>query len=351
MDRKLRRRIFDVACVFTIALILNSGLATAQEEEVAEGLEDWQKEEVRPLLDSLKTAVAGDLLIENPFEIEMDFLKGSEGTVYVPFTVAMDPSRLSQSGFVMYMVVTPHVEPPVAGEDAPESAEDVPLVTAYEDLFFLNVSESTSAEGQLQVSRAFQAAGGTYDFYLIVRDSVGPDGDLDDLDDSMVMVFKEEVEVPNFWSEELQTSSLIMAESVDQIAAPLSPEEQRADPYTIGTTKIALRRNVNYGKDETLTLLLYVYNPRLTAEMNPDVNVEFDFYRVGPAGESFFNKTAPQAFNAETWPLPVTGGLPTGLVGVPLESFPAGDFRLEINITDNAAGQALTREVSFNVGE
>ena len=86
--------------------------------------------------------------------------------------------------------------------------------------------------------------------------------------------------------------------------------------------------------------------------MNPDVTVEFDFYRVGPAGESFFNKTAPQEFNAETWPagVPVTGGLPSGQ-SVPLASFPTGDFRLEIKITDNTAEQMLTREMRFNVSE
>lgn len=353
MDRKLRRRIVAAACGFMITLLINPGLAVAQEEEEEEaGLEEWQQNEVRPLLDRLDAAVEGDLPTEIPFEIVMDFLKGSEGTIYAPFTMSMDPSKFTQSEFVMYMFVTPHAAPAAAAEDAPESAEDTPRVTTYEDLFFINVAESTTADGQLEVNRAFQAPGGTYDLYIVVRDSVGPEGDLDDLDDSMVMVLKEEVEVPNFWSEELQTSSLIKARAMDLIEAPLAPDEQRVNPYTIGTTKITPKRDETYGKDENLALLFYIYNPRLTSEMNPDVTVEFDFYRVGPVGESFFNKTAPQEFNAETWPagVPVTGGLPTGQ-SVPLASFPAGDFRLEIKITDNVAEQMLTREMRFNLSE
>jgi hypothetical protein len=350
MNRKLRRRIVTAACVFMITLLINPGLALAQEEA---GLEEWQENEIRPILDRLYAAIDGDTPSEKPLEIvTMDFLKGAEGVIYAPFTMTMDPSKFSQPEFVMYMYATPHVEPPAAAEDAPESAEDTLRVTIFEDLFFVNVSESTSAEGLIEIDRAFQAPGGTYDFYILVRDSLGPEGDLDDLEDSMVMVFKEEVEVPNFWSEEFQTSTLMKAVSMDLIEAPLAPDEQRANPYTIGTTKITPKRHGNYGKDEELTLLFYVYNPQLADEMKPDVLVEFDFYRVGPLGESFFNKTAPQAFNGETLPadFPVSAGLPSGQ-SVPLASFPTGDFRLEIKITDNVAEQMLTREMRFNVSE
>jgi hypothetical protein len=353
MNRKLRRRTVAAACVLTSTLLINPGLTFAQEEaEVEAGLEEWEQNELRPLLDRLNAAVEGELPAENPFEITVDFLKGSEGTIYVPFTMKMDPSVFTQSQFILYMFVTPHSEPVAADADAPASAEDTFRTTTYEDLFFVDMSEGETVDEMLELRRAFQAPGGTYDVYIVVRDSVGEDGDLDDLDDSMVMLHKEEVEVPNFWSEELQTSSIIMARSMDLIEAQLAPEDQRINPYTIGTTRIVPKLNTNYTKSDNLSLLFYVYNPQLTAEMNPDVTVEFDFYRVGPAGESFFNKTSPQEFNAQTWPagVPVTGGLPSGQ-SVPLGSFPAGDFRLEVKIIDNAAGQMLTRDVLLNVSE
>ena len=354
MNRQLRRRTVAAACVFTITLLLNPSFVLAQEEEAE--LEEWEQNELRPLLERLNAAVAGDLPSEKPFEIAVDFLKGAEGSIYVPFTMTLDRSKLTQPGFAMYMFVTPHVEPPAADADAPASAEasaeETPGPTTYEDLFFVDVSESGTADGPLEVHRAFQAPGGTYDVYIVVRDSVGADGDTDALDDSMVMLLKEEVEVPDFWGEGLQTSSIIMAQSLDIIDAALGPEAQRINPYTIGTTQIVPKRDDVYGKSDNLALLFYVYNPKLTSEMNPDVTVEFDFHRVGPAGESFFNRTAPQEFNAQTWQagVPVTGGLPSGQ-SVPLGSFPAGDFRLEIKITDKAAGQMLTRDVRFNVSE
>jgi len=354
MNRKLRRCTVVAACIFTIMLLANPGLAFAQEDEdAAEQLEEWQQQELRPLLDRLTAAIKGEVPAEKVFEISPDFLKGSEGSIYVPFKMKIDPLTLTQSQFILYMFVTPHVEPAAADADAPENQEDAFQNTTYEDLFFVDVSDvTTTVDGMLELHRAFQAQSGTYDVYLVARDSVGEDGDFDDLDDSMVMLHKEEVEVPNFWNEELQTSSIIMAQSLDLIDAPLVLEDQRINPYTIGTTQITPKPNANYTTSEDFSLLFYVYNPQLTAEMNPDVTVEFDFYRVGPAGESFFNKTTPQAFDATTWPagVPVTGGLPSGQ-SVPLASFPAGDFRLEIKITDNAAEQTLIRDVHFNVAE
>ncbi len=352
MDRKLRRRTVATACVFTITILLNPGLASAQDE-----VEEWEQNELLPILERLSVVIEDDLPIENPFEVSWDFLKGAEGSIYVPFTMTIDPSAFSQPEFALYVFVRPSADPAASTDAAPaDAAETVPedpfQNRTYEDLFFVDVSDNTSDDGQLEVHRAFQAPPGNYDVYVVVRDSVGEDGDPEALTESMVLLFKDEVEVPNFWNQEFRTSSILVARSLDLIDTPLSPEDQRLNPYTIGTTQIIPKRDGNFGKDDALSLLFWVYNPQLTADQSPDVTVEFDFHRVGPAGESFFNRTTPQQFNDQTWPagLPVTGGLPSGQA-VPLGSFPAGDFRLEIKITDNTAGQTLTRDVTFNVSE
>jgi hypothetical protein len=39
----------------------------------------------------------------------------------------------------------------------------------------------------------------------------------------------------------------------------------------------------------------------------------------------------------------------TGSLAVPLASFPEGDFRLELKITDKISGKTLTRESTFSV--
>jgi hypothetical protein len=82
------------------------------------------------------------------------------------------------------------------------------------------------------------------------------------------------------------------------------------------------------------------------------VQVDFSFYQKEGAGEKYFNKTAPQVLNATTLPpeFSVAAGhqLPGSLV-VPLASFPEGDYRLEVKVTDKPSGKTLTENINFTV--
>ena len=85
----------------------------------------------------------------------------------------------------------------------------------------------------------------------------------------------------------------------------------------------------------------------------PDVSVEYNFYqRLSGQPEKFFNKTNPQNLNAQTLPpnFDFAAGhqLQSGQA-VPLASFPEGDYRLEIKVTDKIANKTLTREINFTV--
>ena len=84
----------------------------------------------------------------------------------------------------------------------------------------------------------------------------------------------------------------------------------------------------------------------------PDVLVEYNFHQKTAEGEKYFNKTAPQPLNAETLPpqfdLAMGHQLPGSLV-VPRMSFPAGEYRLEIKVTDKVSGKVLTQNATFIV--
>ena len=85
--------------------------------------------------------------------------------------------------------------------------------------------------------------------------------------------------------------------------------------------------------------MFQIYNPTLEAG-KPNVTIEYKFHRKLPEGEKFFNKTNPQQLNAQTLPptfdVAATQMLPGGQ-SVPLASFPPGDYRMEIKITDGIA--------------
>jgi hypothetical protein len=91
-----------------------------------------------------------------------------------------------------------------------------------------------------------------------------------------------------------------------------------------------------------------VYGATGDANGKPDITVENSFNQKNADGtEKFFNKTQPQALNAQT-PYTVTQGVPNFLE-VPLLSFPPGDYRLEIKITDKPSGKTVTQNVNFSV--
>ena len=99
-------------------------------------------------------------------------------------------------------------------------------------------------------------------------------------------------------------------------------------------------------------MILWIYGAQAAASGKPDVTIDYNFHQKLAEGEKYFNKTAPQQLNAQTLPpeFSVAAGhqLPGSLV-VPLASFPAGDYRLEIKITDKASGKSATQNVNFTV--
>ena len=47
-------------------------------------------------------------------------------------------------------------------------------------------------------------------------------------------VIKQTVKVPDFWNNELTTSSVIVAQRIDPLPAPLTPQQQTERPYALG---------------------------------------------------------------------------------------------------------------------
>ncbi len=268
----------------------------------------------------------------------------------MPFTLTIDPDRLSESNVAVYLYVTEHGAADAEGEDDSASAEMPEAI--FEDAYFVEVEEGD--DGAARLSRAFSAPGGEYDVYVALRDSKGEDADDDERDAATVMMLKEQVSVPDLWTPELKTSSVLIAKVVEPLSAPLSPQEQIQHPYTLGTTRIVPKHDRSFGKQEELSLIMLVYNPKLTGDEMPDVTVEYNFHAQKDGAEEFFNKTNPQQFNAQSLPPGFSVALGHQIVAgqsVPLTLFPAGDYRLEILITDNEAGTSVTQNVNFTVRE
>ena len=103
--------------------------------------------------------------------------------------------------------------------------------------------------------------------------------------------------------DELQTSSVMVADKIEQLTAPLSPEAMKERPYVLGDSEIMPAADLKFKKTEELQLVFQVYGAKLGADdKKPDVSVDYVFFQKDAAGEKPFNKTPPQTLNAKTLP-------------------------------------------------
>jgi hypothetical protein len=285
-----------------------------------------------------------------PLTWKNDFLKATNNLIYVPFIVTLEPGKIG-SAVAGYLRVAPKgmTTPPPPPKDA-KAAKDAQQYP-FEDVYFIEMRAPATGQPQ-RLTRAFAVPAGTYDVYLALRER--PTGGSPAADAPVkITVLKQELTVPNFWGNEFTTSSLILADKVEPLNGSLSPEQQRERPYVLGATEIVPATDNKFKKTEELGVIFQVYGYQMGTDGKPDVQIDYMFHQKDAAGgEKPFNKTEPQKFNAQTLPPSFDPNQGHQIVGgqmIPLASFPEGDFRLEIKVTDNKASKTLQREVLFTV--
>jgi len=292
-----------------------------------------------PAGDVIEDGVAADAAMNVAWS--HDFLKATKQAIYVPFTVAVGASQLPSSSIVAYLRVAPR------GATGPSgTSEAYPFEDAY-----ITTGELGGLGQTLRFRRAFAVPAGDYDVYLAIRER--PAADTADAGEPFAAaVLKTPVSVPDYWGGTLTTSSIILADRVEPLTAPVSPELQRDRPYVIGSTELHPAGDDVFGRTEELTVVFQVYNPEFGPDRKPDVTVEYAFLRQAPDGEVPFNNMQPQRFNTETLPPnfdPENGYQIAAGWTVPLDAFPEGRYRLAITVIDNLADARVTRDLSFTV--
>jgi hypothetical protein len=281
-----------------------------------------------------------------------DLLKATGNREYVPFTVSIDPTKLTGTNLTIYWRVVskePAAAPPNGKKDDKNSKNGARPTFAWEDMGTMTTTALAGQAGPLKLSRSFTVPAGTYDVYVVVKE---PSSDKKNAPPAKASVIKQTVNVPDLWNDELNTSSVIVAERIDPLPAPLTPQQMIERPYALGAMEIVPSAANKFTKQAELQPFLLIYNAKTDSANKPDVTVEFNFYSKDAGGEKFFNKTKPQELNAQTLPpqFDFAAGhqLQSGQA-VPLASFPEGDYRLEIIVTDKIASKTVKRDVNFSV--
>jgi hypothetical protein len=287
--------------------------------------------------------------------VNQDFLQGPKGRQFVPFTFSLDAAKVNGGTLMVYWRVVPQAA--AAAAAAAKNAKRVEPV--WERAGLVSVAGGTAP---VRLSRYFEAPAGIYDVYVVTKEIPSEKAPRNSPPPKTV-VLKQSVDVPDFWNGELATSSVVVVDKIEPLAAPLNNAQLLERPYArLGVFELTPVTTTKFTKTNQLSIFFLIYNPKNEAG-KPNLNVDYTFCQAMAgnqpaadepckAGEKFYNKTAPQELNATTLPAQFdlnAGHMLPSEQAVPLSGFPEGDYRLEIKVTDKIGNQTITRDVNFSV--
>jgi hypothetical protein len=333
---------------------------TRTDRRVQERLDEVRRKEGEALLNLVDAAMRGRPDAPD-FAIDWrnDFLKAQPGT-FVPFTVTVDASKLNASAALLYVRATHRTATP-----SPEREESVRY--PFDAVFPVDLS---GPAGQpVRISRGFAVQPGEYDVYVALRERAS-NPLASDQPRLKSAVLKQPISVPDFWTGELTTSTVLLADRIDELPQPVPSSELFERPYVIGQSDVHVAVDASFRKDRELIVVFLIYNPAVTVGGNFDVQVDYHLFRSVPAGttvhsvvppgdhpparsgELYVTRTKPQRFNPSTMGArfdPESGNPVMAGQGILLASFQDGEYRLGITVTDLLSRKTLSRDVTFTV--
>jgi len=328
------------AMALAVALMFSATFAAAQQNAKPDTkkrskAEQTEIEQVVKLIDGVMAGQPAPTDIT--MKLEPFFMKSQEQRTFVPFVLTV--TNAPKTDAAMYVRV---VDPAKLPDPKAKKVE-----YPWDDIHFVPAAQL--AGEPVKLNRVFMATAGTYDVYIAFKERLSEKAPKNAV--PKMGVLKTQVTVPDYYNGELATSTILVADKVNVLTAAPSPEEARERPFVFGMQELLPAPDMEFKKSEELSIFFQVYNAGLTPAGKPDLSLEYEFHRTEGGTEKFFNKTNPQLANATNLPpqfdpakFPVPGG-----VTVPLTSFPEGEYRLNIKISDKAAGKTLVRDIKFTV--
>ena len=316
-----------------------------------ERIDEALRRESDALVEMANDAVTGRPV---PADLDLDwrndFFKALPGT-FVPFTISFTAPKESSARALLYVRVE-------SRSAAPRTSRSF----AYETIFPVRID---AHEGErVSFTRGFAVPAGRYRVVLALRES--PEGHPPDrLRKAGVLL--QDLDVPDFWTGELATSTVMLARRIERLSAPMPADELDEDPYAVGSNRIHVTWERTFGRSRELIVAFLIYNPSFAPDKHFDIQVDYHLYKkeaggkggTGTAvhpperpGERYVTRTSPQRFNPSMMGPQFDPSAGTPLLagqGILLSAFEPGEYRLGITVTDLLSRKTLTRDVAFTV--
>ena len=353
-----RTAVAALLLVCTVAAADASSPQNRLDRRSQDRLDEMRRREGEALLALADAAMAGRGPSDFAIAWSNDFFKAQTGT-FVPFTVTIDRSGLTAADALMYVRA--------ARRDALPARGDGSLVRYPFDIIF-PVALSGPPGQPLRITRGFAVAPGDYDVYVALRERAADPPASDRRLKGAVL--KQPLTVPDFWTGELATSTIMLADRIDQVTRAITGDEVLERPYVIGANEVQRAAGTAFRRDRELIVVFLIYNPTVSPDKRFDIEVDYHLFRKdgagaqpasaaadgdhppARAGERYVTRTTPQRFKPAVMGADfdaASGPIMAGQ-GILLSSFQEGEYRLGITVTDLMSRKSLSRDVTFTVG-
>jgi hypothetical protein len=147
----------------------------------------------------------------------------------------------------------------------------------------------------------------------------------------------DQIEVPDFWTQELAFSSLLASSQVREVKAADKKEE--FDVFSLGRYSLLPFYGQEYTKEESLNIFYYLYNLAVDENQNCSLTIELELQ----AGEKKF-KLNPQKRQRKVGE---EGAILEGH-HIPLSALPeSGEYQLIVKVTDEIAKKTVSKKLKF----
>jgi len=285
-----------------------------------------------------------------------DFFKAQPGT-FVPFTLTFAQTEMTSRRVLLYVRAERQSAPTA---EKPRRR----LSPAYETIFPVRLD--TTSGRLARIMRGFAVPPGRYRVVVVLREM--PENPEEPMARRTSGSLVRELDVPDFWTGELAISTVMLADRVEPLSAPVPADELDEHPYVVGTNRIHPAQGTSFPRNRELVVVFLVYNPFVGIDKHFDLQVDYHLFRKDPGGappgggppdgpgprrgERYVTRTNPQRFNPAMMGTgfdPLSGTPVLAGQGILLAAFEPGDYRLEITVTDLLSRKSLSRDVAFTV--
>ncbi len=261
-----------------------------------------------------------------PYSMRTDFIRLSTAKVLVPITVELDNKNLEFKKEMQFNRAQVNVYGQVTTLQGRIAAEFENEISAeYTDEFF----EAGKNKRSIYQKIVMLDAGQRYRLDLILKD----------LNSNYVGSMSYGIFVPKFEGEDLQASTVILANYIQ----PVPPTYDQLDQFVIGDMKVQPNVKSEYVNGQVLIPYLQVYNTAYDqTTLEPSLQISY-LIKSG-------DKVVRDIEDTKGRTVQFTSGQRVVVIAqIPVKDIPVGKYSLEIKVLDRITNKALTTNADFQV--